>query len=515
MGHEGSERRGGVARRGPRWALLAAAAALVVFWFGLILWLSSRGDPPLPVDEGLAGWLLALAVVAGLVSMFVIPALVVIGLFGPPPRCDDRVWRANMALYRSIAVLRRVAPEPKRAARALADLSVDGLRVAAVLPAHSAAGRAIALDALRARGAELDPVPDVVAPSFFDAESIADPEKSVFGPTTRVRTVAFVLCGVLFVAIFVAVGFSMAASDGLRKAARAEGVADAVMATFEDADAATIPDEVRHYPEAQAVIRWQTAGMVIAGLLIPAVAIYFLAAWLRPRPVRMLLLRKFNDRALGRAYKRLIAAELQPMGHVIALADRHVRRSTFGWIAGMIARAFGSIPAAVLAIVTIPTLLILRATDRTRWGPAYVAAPRDFRLLAMRLFDRFELNLETQLVSNAYLVRTSDDWWQIVIRMLMKSADVIVLDLSNVTQGTEWEIETITELGLWDRVVRIALDARQDDALAADAPAGPILLYDASGSMVGRADFRSAMFEALARSVLARDRALQEAGQRL
>jgi hypothetical protein len=234
--------------------------------------------------------------------------------------------------------------------------------------------------------------------------------------------------------------------------------------------------------------------------------VLFLASWLRSRPVRMVLLRKFNERRLGRRYKRLIDAELQPFGHVIALADKHVRRSTFEWLAGMVGRAFGSIPAAVIAIISIPLMMILRATDRTRWGPAFVAAPRDFRLLSARLEDRLELNIETSFVAKAYLIRTSDDWWRLVVRMLMASADVIVLDLSEVTQGTAWEIETIGRFGLWDRVVRVAAHDRADEAAAAaaGAPEAPLFLYDAFGGMVDRAAFRAEFFAALDRSVRAR-----------
>jgi hypothetical protein len=178
------------------------------------------------------------------------------------------------------------------------------------------------------------------------------------------------------------------------------------------------------------------------------------------------------------------------------------------------------IPTSLPGLVIFPFRLVilfgLRLTDRTRWGPAFVASARDFRLLARRLHDRFELNLEVTLAASAYLVRTTDFWWKDAIQLFMTSADVIVLDISQVTQGTSWEIEAISRLGLWDRVVMVANSERMAaagsalDDLAArpgSASAPDIAhVYAPSGLIVDREAFRADMFSALRQSVTARAR---------
>jgi len=454
---------------GPRWGLLILAAALLA---GPVLApLVVRAQVDL-APAGAAGEVWDVAAMAAFIVLqvagFAAPLVALAAFVLPRPAPGAKARRAILKLYRSRSALRRSAPG-EAGGRACAALSDDELRVAAILPGHSEAGQAAALAELAQRGAPPEPVPEFAAPSFFSLADLENPQKAALAGE-RVRLVAGFVAAGLFAAIFVMAGFEVL-SDG---------------AAFDG--------------------RSRDIGMVFGVLLIPTGIVLFLASWLRSRPVRMVLLRKFNERRLGRRYKRLIDTELQPFGHVIALADKHVRRSTFEWLAGMVGRAFGSLPAAVIAIIAIPLMMLLRATDRTRWGPALVAAPRDFRLLSARLEDRLELNIETSFIAKAYLIRTSDEWWRLVVRMQMASADVIVLDLSEVTQGTVWEIETIGRFGLWDRVVRVAADDRADTArdAAAGAPEAPLFLYDAFGGMVDRAAFRAEFFAALDRSVRAR-----------
>jgi len=454
---------------GPRWGLLILAAGLMA---------ASAAGPLIIAAEqawapgGAAGDLWDFAAraaffglqIAGVAGTVIAGAAFIL----PRPVPGAKARRARLNLYRTTAALRRIDPGAA-GARACDRLSDDALRVAAILPGHSEAGRAAASAALARRGVALDPVPEIAAPSFFAPDDLADAPRAALAGE-RIRTIAGYTAAALLVGVFILAGLD-ATSDGTALGGHARDI-----------------------------------GMALAALLIPAGLVVFLASWLRSRPVRMLLLRKFNERRLGRRYKRLIESELQPFGHVIALADSQVRRSTFEWFGGMLVRAVGSIQAAVVAIVTIPILMLLRATDRTRWGPALVASARDFRLLAARLEDRLELNVETTFIAKAYLIRTTDEWWRQVVRMLMASADVIVLDLSEVTQGTAWEIEAITRYGLWGRVVRVAADDRADAARAAvsGAPEAPLFLYDGAGGMADRPAFRAEFFAALVRSVRAR-----------
>ncbi len=458
---------------------------------------------------GLKYWLEIAIVLALLLGALFVPILVLIAFVLPQRRAVDPAWRHRLALYRTTSALARPGPHPAGAARACALLSDDGLRVAAILPGHSEAGRAAAREALAARGVAHEPVPEISVPSFYGVEDLAGARRHA-PVASRIRMICGGIGLLLFAVSFVLIAVNVFSIDPAVTRATQAGYSANVVAALEDQQFESVPAEIMAWPEMAGMQARDWAAKVAIGLMLPFALGLFFASWLRARPMRILLLRKFNDRRLGKAYNKLITNDLQRFGHVIALADKHLRRSTLSWFGGMLRHSVLSLPSlpnVVFTIVSIPFLILLRMTDRTRWGPAFVGAPRDFRLLAKRLFDRLELNMEKTFISKCYLVRTTYDWWRIVVKMMMDSADVIVLDASNVTDGTAWEIDALTRFGLWHRVVRVALDTETAEAEAAfsQAPAARLFTYDASGKLSDEAAFREALFTALEQSVRARE----------
>jgi hypothetical protein len=451
-------------RGGPRWALaglavgIAALASIPITFSYLSLIEATQFDATSLL-------LLAIGLTALLIVVISTPSLLIVAFFLPPVRPTDMSWRSSLALYRRIGALARKAPGPV-GARVCAKLSEDALRVAAMLPSHSDAGRAVARAELEGRGAAPAPAPNVLVPSFFGVEDIHSAPRSL-EHGRRIKALANAaawICGV-----------GMAGAGALFYLSRLE-VSRVMLIAF---------------------------GLA----LVLALLVKSSTQWLRANPMRVLLLRKFNDRRLGQVYLQLIQRKLRHFGHVIALSDKFVRRSMSDWVFSILTPVMNpNIVVLIFMAVRIPATIFLRAMDRTRWGPAFVCSARDYRLLAKRLFSRFELNSDTTQVSEGYLVRTSNDWWQLVVQLMMGSADVIVLDASWVTEGTAWEIKAVTRLALWDRVVRVAIVGREAaarDALSI-APPAPIFFYSESGQILDGDKFDAAMFTALDRSVRAR-----------
>jgi hypothetical protein len=237
-------------------------------------------------------------------------------------------------------------------------------------------------------------------------------------------------------------------------------------------------------------------GLGVLGVL----GVWFFATELRRKPARVLLLRKFNVRALASALEKMLAQELRPYGHIASLSDKHIKRDSFGWLSTALL-SFSNPLAALWFIVGAPLRFIWCLFDRSRMGPATVASARDYRHLAGRLRDRIGLNLQVALASKeAFLVRTSDAWWRMVIRLLLDSSDVVVVDLSQVSDGTAWELDVIREENAAARCVFVALWGKGEEAEAALARLGfanPCHLYAPDGHMVKRAPFRAAMLEAM------------------
>lgn len=493
--------------RHPRWDLLARALALVVatvaLWVGVAL-----------LDGATDVWSIVLTVAAIaslLATVLASPLLIYVALF-VPRRVDDFEWRETVSLYRSRPALRSVALQHQAVAKTLSGLSTTQLAVAALLPDHSDAGRAAAQAEMDRRGISGTEVPLPTIPGFLGVQDLPTAEQSVFGGISRLRGLGLAVGAIAFAIAMVLIAWNNLVGEEMVARALAAGTISAVdAAIYSGQSSDSLPASLRRGGTYAAFLGRERASTVLIAFGVLGMVVYFLSSWLRSRPVRLLLLRKFNVDDLGKAYRHLIQTELAPFGHVIALSDRRVRRPYWAWLATL----FPTSPAGLaLAPIRLAFLSLLRMTDRTRWGPAFVANARDFRNLARRLHDRFELNTEVLLSANAYLVRTTDPWWKLCIQLFLTSADVIVLDVSQVTQGTSWEIEAINRLGLWGRVVLVANEMAVEKAeetlvRLGEEPFGDrwpdhAHVYRKTGEFVDRPDFRTSVFAALRYSVEAK-----------
>jgi hypothetical protein len=246
--------------------------------------------------------------------------------------------------------------------------------------------------------------------------------------------------------------------------------------------------------------RAEEIGISIGMAVLPLILIWFFASILRRKPARLLLLRKFNNRDLAEPLERMIAHELRAYGHVASLSDKFIRRDYFGWVQ-MALLSITNPLAAIWFVVGLPVRFVWRLFDRSAMGPATVTNARDYRNLARRLRDRIGLNAQIALVSKeAFLVRTSDAWWKMVVRLLMDSCDAIVVDLSQVTAGTAWELDVIADESAAKRCVFVALWGKLEEAEAALAVRGiqaTVHHYAPDGEIQRRRPFRAAMLDAM------------------
>lgn len=492
----------------PRWGLLFCAGALALIAYALAMrsrWgLSNAGW----LESGAWSATLDLSVVIlGAVSLLMLGAALTL------PRRQPGGWSEELSLYRSHSALCRENPRPEALRSLFAVMSDDAVRVAANLPDHSSAGRAAAAAELKQRNASATAPPAPSVPSFFGPEQLPRASDIVFGAGARMRSIVAALSVSGFAIAVGLLVWNYFGAQQLHAQALSAGISPSVLATFDGNPAVTdVPPELATFSEAHAIVFRTHLALIACGVWLFSWVLLKLAEWFRAYPVRVLLLRKFNERRLGVFYKRLLREELQPLGHVVALADKHVRRTMGSWLAHQFYVATSSFGGAIWVALTFPVVLVLRLFDRTRWGPAFVTTARDFRLLARRLYDRMELNVEASSVARAYLIRTSDAWWKLVADVLLRSADVIVLDLSNVTQGTAWEIETIGRLNLWSRVTciahadSVASATNLSDMFSANGatPFPNIFAYNSEGSITDRAAFREHLINALRASVQTR-----------
>ncbi len=207
----------------------------------------------------------------------------------------------------------------------------------------------------------------------------------------------------------------------------------------------------------------EVAAAAFALMLLYA-ALYLLLIALRRRPVRVLLMRKFDQSHLSTPLNALMRDNLVDYGHVIEFSDRHL-------------------PATQL--------------NQLNAGHGAVLNARDYRNLALRLGNRTSLNVRAALSGKRALrVRCTQAWWRTTAHLLGDSSDVLLVDLSQVATGVPWELDLVQELGAEQRCVFIALWGKLEEAEATLAARGinaVVHHYAPDGEMQRRLQFRAAM----------------------
>ena len=210
----------------------------------------------------------------------------------------------------------------------------------------------------------------------------------------------------------------------------------------------------------------EVAAAVFVVLLLYA-ALQLLLIALRRHPVRVVLMRKLDQRHLSTPLDAAIRDDLIDYGHVIEFSDRHL-------------------PATQLNQISA--------------GHGAVLNARDYRNLALRLGNRTALNMRAALSGKCALkVRCTQAWWKTTAHLLGDSSDVLLVDLSQIASGAPWELDLVQELSAERRCVFIALWGKLEEAEAALAARGidaVVHHYAPDGEFQRRPQFRAAMLAA-------------------
>jgi len=437
----------------------------------------------------------------------------------------DQDLRTRIRAWKTRPDLRRPGPYDTATLDCLRQLADVALAAIALNPDHHADARRIAEAMLRQRG--LGPeIAMLVVPGFVRPGDHNALRGRLLGSGHRVRRWAGLLSFVLFGGILLCAGIAVESEQEALRQAHEQGLISTT--AFRDANrrltnaeiAAADPDLLATFPSetrlknllAPQLDRTEAGRRRVAA---EATAYWLIGAWtlslliwfggsvLRREPARLLVLRRFNDKALSRAAEMLIQHRLRRFGHVITLSDRFLRRSRWEEFKHLVPPDLLLIP---VVLVWFPLRLLLRVFNRSKHGVAYVGNSRDYRHLALRLIQRIALNLQMTMSSaEAILIRSNDTWWKPVVAMVMASADVVVADLSDVADGTTWELDRIDSLDLYDKVVFVALDGRLPEARAVlerypKAAGRHVFSFDPAGRMKEDAAFVESLLQVIAAS---------------
>jgi len=436
-------------------------------------------------------------------------------------------WKAQVKAWKTWSGWKKGSRLTPVSLNRMKDLSAFDLAVIAQNEMHDDTVRQAARDELSAREGEAPNAAAICVPSFISPGDVGGMYRRTFGWTRTLRILSGWVILAFVILTFAAIGWHTEHVDDVLSDARQRGLisgydyldkgrratADEIAEIPRDARSSAFDSDIRYSEvllwrvrDTDAAKNLQMVGHVgtfgIIGMCVSFLA-WFLLTLFRRKPVRILLLRKFNRKKLSKSMSHVIDMQLRPFGHVMTLSDRYFQKSKWDWF------MFG-LPAnplhIALYVIWLPLRIILRQFNRAKWGPAWVGSARNFRSLAQRLRDRIGLNFEIMWgKQGSFLIRTSDQWWQNVITLLMRSADVIIVDVSDVTQGTKWELNRLDGDKAWENAIFMSLDEKEGQARAALSEYAwrqpKIWLYEKSGRMEGEKEFRQAVIDAVERNL--------------
>ena len=122
---------------------------------------------------------------------------------------------------------------------------------------------------------------------------------------------------------------------------------------------------------------------------------------------------------------------------------------------------------------------------------AGVKNERTFQRLRRTLMRQVRPSLYSFLSGEqAFNIRSTDEWWQDCIAMLMHSCEIVVVDLSWVKEGTAWELNELHQRALLTRCIFVAGEAGAGNLAAtvaahfdSDTPPS-VFLYGNDGRIV-------------------------------
>jgi hypothetical protein len=135
------------------------------------------------------------------------------------------------------------------------------------------------------------------------------------------------------------------------------------------------------------------------------------------------------------------------VGHTTTLSDKHVKESRFQFVISMI-------PTSPADFLVIPLFFLPPIRQLQRW--IFVKSAGKYRFLQKRLTRRHTLNMFwINSMDKLLKVRCSDVWWKQCVDLLMYSSELILVDMSLVKVGTEWELEKIDSRDLERKTIFI------------------------------------------------------------
>lgn len=229
--------------------------------------------------------------------------------------------------------------------------------------------------------------------------------------------------------------------------------------------------------------------IIVGTIVIISTVFAFLDGKTRPN---IILLRPFGAPNLSRPLRRFVPNYLGPFGSTYTLSDKGYKP----FILTTIFERLAGIGQYVVGFFLKPS---------RRAG--IIKDERTFLNLARRI-SRSRRPSFTSFLSGdqAFNVTATNDMWKIVVDMMLHSAEIVVMDITQIGAGSEWEIRLMEERGLIHNCVFISQNSKELDArhLLVLMGINPkrLHLYDERGIVENQSYFYDQLVAAIKHEVL-------------
>jgi hypothetical protein len=199
------------------------------------------------------------------------------------------------------------------------------------------------------------------------------------------------------------------------------------------------------------------------------------------RPAHFLLLRPFHRQELSGPLARLVRKTVSGFGHVYTLADAALR-----------------VPLYVRIPLVLGQIALFSFRLRT------IREPNDIFRLCRAMRRRTMRNLNWLFsINKIFAVASTDAAWQAAVSRLACEVDLILIDVSGITDNIIWELQQCDKLGRRDRVV-LFVRAEEREATVrllteysdSPIPADRLLSYKGDKFLPDRHDGQTATYNA-------------------
>jgi hypothetical protein len=198
---------------------------------------------------------------------------------------------------------------------------------------------------------------------------------------------------------------------------------------------------------------------------------------------RIVLLRPFGEKSLTRSLKRFLLLEMAGRGNIITLSDKNFKPN---------------IIVAGLGKIGWPFIFLVNPIFRGSRRIGRVKNDKTFYKLAKFIISPIGIRVSNGIsCGQAFNIQCKDSWWKCCVSLLLDTSDIVLVDLSKVKHGTEWEIEEIVKRNIVDRCLFVVAQDWAESArevmeryFGSAATGIAIYLYDHNGMPCDQSGFR-------------------------